>query len=307
VTSSDKSINCGSSCSGSFSSVTLTATPASGSTFAGWSGACTGTGICAMIMNTAKSVTAIFNLVPFKAVTTGVSNGIITAPIATVTTTVAFNAADKGKPQSVFVTAWAPAGTLTPAQQAKIASYTTRQMMPMGATSATTYVLVQRTSSGWQPVVNGQLLPYLSNVVGDQTAALKILDNTDTTKLLGAQFCVGYGTDQADMATAGRMQLVATVANPNAKGANTGSCNVALPISDDRLFAWVEASYPDILSGTPSPGKVQTYDYRFYPNNIIYLAIETTSGTLYAVAGGKVINAGPVENFRSLIATWEGK
>jgi uncharacterized protein (TIGR03437 family) len=42
--------------------VTLTATPNSGSTFAGWSGACSGTGNCTVTMNSNQSVTATFNL-----------------------------------------------------------------------------------------------------------------------------------------------------------------------------------------------------------------------------------------------------
>src|SRR5207247_10885568 len=40
--------------------MTLTATPAAGSTFGGWSGACTGTGICTVTMSAAQSVTASF-------------------------------------------------------------------------------------------------------------------------------------------------------------------------------------------------------------------------------------------------------
>jgi uncharacterized repeat protein (TIGR02543 family) len=65
VTSDPAGISCGSSCSADFatdSTVTLTAAPASGSTFAGWSGACTNaTGACTVSMTAAKSVTANFN------------------------------------------------------------------------------------------------------------------------------------------------------------------------------------------------------------------------------------------------------
>lgn len=63
VISNPAGINCGSSCSASFSSgssVALTATPASGFTFTGWSGSCTGTGVCTMSMSSAKNVTATF-------------------------------------------------------------------------------------------------------------------------------------------------------------------------------------------------------------------------------------------------------
>ena len=57
-------INCGSDCSESYASgtnVTLTASAATGSTFAGWSGACSGTAGCAVAMTAARSVTATFS------------------------------------------------------------------------------------------------------------------------------------------------------------------------------------------------------------------------------------------------------
>ena len=67
VTSSPAGIDCGSTCQANFSSgqqVTLTATAASGSTFGGWSGACTGSGSCTVTMNQARSVTATFTSSP---------------------------------------------------------------------------------------------------------------------------------------------------------------------------------------------------------------------------------------------------
>jgi hypothetical protein len=65
VTSSPAGINCGSDCGESYASgtsVTLTASASGGSTFAGWSGACSGTGACSVAMTVARSVTATFNL-----------------------------------------------------------------------------------------------------------------------------------------------------------------------------------------------------------------------------------------------------
>ncbi|MBA3393842.1 MAG: hypothetical protein H0T89_14435 [Deltaproteobacteria bacterium] len=59
-------ISCGSDCSEVFThgtTVTLTASVATGSTFAGWGGACSGTGSCTVTMDAARSVTATFNVV----------------------------------------------------------------------------------------------------------------------------------------------------------------------------------------------------------------------------------------------------
>ena len=65
VTSSPSGINCGTSCSASYTSgtnVTLIAAAASGYRFSGWSGACSGTNAdCTDSMTEARSVTAMFS------------------------------------------------------------------------------------------------------------------------------------------------------------------------------------------------------------------------------------------------------
>lgn len=63
VSSNPTGVSCGVDCQEPFASgstVTLTAMPASGSKFTGWSGNCAGTGSCTLSMNAAKSVTATF-------------------------------------------------------------------------------------------------------------------------------------------------------------------------------------------------------------------------------------------------------
>jgi hypothetical protein len=63
VSSSPAGIACPGDCSESYTQgtlVTLTATPTGGSTFAGWSGDCAGTGTCQVTMSAARSVTATF-------------------------------------------------------------------------------------------------------------------------------------------------------------------------------------------------------------------------------------------------------
>ena len=64
VISNPAGISCSPTCSASFAAgttVKLTATPASGSYFAGWSGACQGTGACTLAMNSNLGATATFN------------------------------------------------------------------------------------------------------------------------------------------------------------------------------------------------------------------------------------------------------
>ncbi len=64
ITSSPAGINCGTDCSEAYTTgttVTLTAQAASGYTFTGWSGPCSGTGTCVVTMSQARVVSATFS------------------------------------------------------------------------------------------------------------------------------------------------------------------------------------------------------------------------------------------------------
>jgi hypothetical protein len=93
VTSSPAGINCGLTCSALYeeaTEVTLTATPASGSTFSGWSGSgCSGTASCKVTMSEAKSAAAEFTEeesgpVFHKLTVTVIGNGEVSANTGTI-------------------------------------------------------------------------------------------------------------------------------------------------------------------------------------------------------------------------------
>jgi LmbE family N-acetylglucosaminyl deacetylase len=85
VASSPAGISCGAACSASFDHgtvVTLSASPAGGSEFTGWSGACTGTGACQVTMSEARSLSAAFAAVPsyaLKVAKTGNGSGTVSS------------------------------------------------------------------------------------------------------------------------------------------------------------------------------------------------------------------------------------
>ena len=89
VTSSPAGISCGSTCGASFptgTTVTLTASPAAGATFSGWSGACSGTGPCTLTLS------AVSTSLPSKSACAGFPAGIVCSspPTANVTVTALF-------------------------------------------------------------------------------------------------------------------------------------------------------------------------------------------------------------------------
>jgi hypothetical protein len=84
VTSAPTGINCGTTCAADFPAgapVTLTASPAAGSVFGGWIGACSGTGACVVTMGAARTVGAIFNVgsFPLNVTKSGAGTGTVTS------------------------------------------------------------------------------------------------------------------------------------------------------------------------------------------------------------------------------------
>ena len=165
-----------------------------------------------------------------------VASGGVSSSSATVHTRAKFNGGDVGKSGKVFVTAAVPPGSLVAAQSTLNAAGSSststgaaNKLAASAGTGSSSYVLINLTDTGWKPVTGEQLLPYASGVLGDQLSAQTILDNTDTTNLKGAQFCLGYGIDAAQMVATGTMRVVASIPDPNASGAAAATCLLAGP------------------------------------------------------------------------------
>jgi hypothetical protein len=159
------------------------------------------------------------------------SAGGIAESSASVATITRFNPADSGKSGAVFITASVPIGSAL-SQRATRASAAAPHPNKAAAASPA-FTLIQLTPSGWQTVVNGQLIPYASGVLGDQLAAQTILSNTDTSTLKGAEFCVGYGASAQDMLANGNIRTVATIPGATASSSCVvgGTLSVAMSVA----------------------------------------------------------------------------
>jgi alpha-tubulin suppressor-like RCC1 family protein len=218
------------------------------------------------------------------------ASGGIASNIATVRTTTKFNADDAGKAGAVFITAKVPAGTL--AADVRPAGN------KAGARDDNSFVLVQLTASGWQQVVNGQLIPYSSGVLGDLLAAQNILNNTDTSKLKGAEFCLGYGSNAAEMVAGGRMLQVASIPNPAPASQNANSCMISgsasAKVSPLTGLWWNPNESGWGISLTQQASTIfvawYTYDQAGKPSWFVMsncaMAGNSCSGDIYAVSGG---------------------
>ena len=81
------------------------------------------------------------------------------------------------------------------------------------------------------------------------------------------------------------------------------------PITDERLFAYKEANFPDIFTGSWTEGTYQQYHYRYYPASGNYLGIDPAGDVfiLGPYTSGVLTAVGNIEDYRSAILAWEAQ
>ncbi|HEX3757160.1 MAG TPA: cellulase family glycosylhydrolase [Kofleriaceae bacterium] len=239
VTSSPAGISCGSSCVGAFTtgtSVTLTAAAASGSTFAGWSGACTGTAACTVSMAAAQSVTATFN----------------TAATTTQTLTVTRAGTGSGTVTS------SPAGISCGSTCS--ASFTTGASVTLTAAAAT-----GSTFAGWSGACTGTGACTVSMTAAKAVTATFNTAATTTQTLTVTRAGTGSGTVasspagiscgttcSASFTTGASVTLTATAASGSTFAGWSGACTGTATCTVSMTAAQsVTATFNTAVTGTP--------------------------------------------------------
>ncbi len=78
-------------------------------------------------------------------------------------------------------------------------------------------------------------------------------------------------------------------------------------ITDLQVFAFAEAKYPALFSGTPISGQYLKYNYRYYPTSKNYLAIDSAGfiSILGPFTANVITTVGAVSDFAKDITAWE--
>lgn len=82
---------------------------------------------------------------------------------------------------------------------------------------------------------------------------------------------------------------------------------LASSVSDERVFAYAEANFPDIFRGSHTAGQYQQFNYRYYPATGNYLAVDTDDMIyiLGPITGNVLTPVCPVSALEHDITAWE--
>ncbi|HWI83304.1 trypsin-like peptidase domain-containing protein [Ramlibacter sp.] len=257
VASAPAGISCGSSCAAPFTrgaTVTLSAQPAPGSTFGGWSGACSGTGPCVVTMSGAQSVVATFS-------------------VATVALAAALDNTSL---------AWTSGGNAPFAAQNSIVSY--------GAAAAQSGAIGSSQSSWLATTVTGPGMLTFDWKVSSEANYDFLTVSLDGVKQLAWSGETDWYTSSVSIpAGVHTVRWQYTKDALLSSGRDAGWVDHVVFVADatardvNRVFTWAEFAYPGLFKGPPASGTYQDYTYRYYPGSGNYLGVR--DGRVYVHNG----------------------
>ena len=235
VTSDQPGIDCGAACSAQYvenTTVALTAVPDAGFAFAGWTGACSGTGVCTVTLSAARAVTATFVRVPDLRVSTvsapaSVGTGQTLAIVSTVTNN---GTAAAG----AFTVTFYLSTDQTPGAGAPVGSRKIAGLAAGGSNTATATVMIPL---GFEPG------PYFLSAVADSTGAVAESDESNngltataqvTVLMFRADLMLTALTAPATVKTGQVLSVVSAVKNVGQAAAPGSRVTFYLSAGDDR-------------------------------------------------------------------------
>lgn len=276
VVSSPAGINCPGTCSATVdhgTTVTLNATPSGGSTFLGWSGACSGTGACVITAMAATSVTATFaqnqSLVVTKA---GAGTGTVTSSPAGINC--GADCSEAYAPGTVVTLTATPTGA------------STFQGWSGGGCSG--------TASTCMVTVTGALM--VTATFGAPQCTLTVVKaGTGTGTVTSVPAGINCGTDCTETVACGTaITLTASAAGTSTfagwSGSCTGSGSCSLPMTGDTTIT-------------------ATFNAAVVMPNLVFVTSTTHTGNLGGLAGADAIcqarasAAGRAGTYRAWLST----
>jgi uncharacterized repeat protein (TIGR02543 family) len=291
VTSSPTGLSCSTpttgatrTCSSNFgfnATVTLTAAPAAGSTFSGWSGACTGTtATCTVTMNAARSVTASFSLAP-QSLTVTTSRGSTTA-----------SGSVSSNPSGLACSTPTTAGV---ASSSCSANFTTGTGVTLTATAASGSAF-----TGWSGACTGTAT----------TCSLTMSAARNVTASFApvTTFALTVNSTKSDANAAGRVTSSAgslSCSTPTATGVTTAACNAsfasgtsvtltAAPSTGSTFTGWTGACTGSAATCTVAMSAARSVTATFAsgaPPSSATLTVNAAKATGATTAAGTVTSA----------------
>jgi len=276
VTSSPAGIACGAVCSASYfsgASVSLRAAPI-GSTFAGWSNPCSGTGDCTVTLNSAQSITATFVARADDSFPPGgaIPAGWIQPSGSNAAWVVANDDAYAG-------TVSLKSGMIDDSQKSEI-SYTAN--FSAGNVSFARRVSSELDYDFLEFYIDGILKNRWSGEVPWAVVNFPIAAGTHTLRWR-------YVKDEG-VSTGSDAAWIDSVVLPTHTLAAPADC----------LFNWAERDYPSLFAPAAISNTVAPYYYRYYSQTNAYLGVSAADNHLYYLGPASsysLVDAGPLSGW----------